>query len=96
MWHGKTKIENADEYLHYIESTGIKDYKSISGNLSVEIWRRKENNICHFWSVTKWNSLESIIKFAGEDFEKARYYPEDKNYLLELEDKVKHFETFVY
>lgn len=96
MWHGKTKIEHSDEYLNYIELTGILDYKSIPGNLSVEIWRRKENDVCHFWTVTKWKSVDSIIKFAGEQYEKARYYPEDEKYLLELEEKVIHYETFVY
>lgn len=96
MWHGKTKIEDADVYLNYIESTGIKDYKSVPGNLSAEIWRLKENNICHFWTVTKWNSLDSIIKFAGEKYEKARYYPDDGKYLLEVEEKVTHYETHVY
>ncbi len=36
----------------------------------------------------------SIINFAGEDYEKARYYPEDKEYLLEFEEAVNHYETF--
>jgi len=95
-WHGKTKIEYADEYLNYMVSTGIKDYQESPGIISVEIWRRKEKDICHFWTVTKWNSLESIIKFAGAEYQKARYYPDDKKYLLEVEEKVNHYETFVY
>lgn len=96
MWHGRTKIEHADEYLEYLKKTGIKDYKNIPGNLSAEVWRRKENEICHFWTVTKWNSIESIIQFAGKEYEKARYYPEDKEYLLEFEENVIHFETYTF
>jgi heme-degrading monooxygenase HmoA len=96
MWHGKTKIEDADKYLDYLEETGIKDYKNIPGNLSAEIWRRKEKDICHYWTITKWNSINSIIQFAGEQYEKARYYPEDKEYLLEFEENVIHYETFVF
>ena len=96
MWHGKTKIEDAEKYLEYLQKTGINDYKKIPGNLSVEIWRKKENDVCHFWAVTKWNSINSIIQFAGEQFEKARYYPEDKEYLLEFEENVCHYETFVF
>jgi hypothetical protein len=96
IWHGKTKIEYADEYLNCLEKTGLKDYKSIPGNLSVEVLRRKENEICHFWTVTKRNSFKSIIMFAGDDYEKARYYPEDKKYLLEFEEKVIHCETFTF
>ena len=96
IWHGKTKVEHADEYLEYIKKTGIKDYKSVSGNLSVEIWRKKEKDICHFWTVTKWDSYESIKQFAGENYEKAKYYTDDKKYLLEFEEKVIHTETFIF
>jgi heme-degrading monooxygenase HmoA len=96
MWHGKTKIEFADEYLEFLETTGIKDYKKIQGNLSVEVWRRKEKDICHFWTVTKWDSLDSIKQFAGEQYEKARYYPEDKKYLFEFEETAIHYETFIF
>ncbi len=96
IWHGITKAKDADAYLKYIEDTGIKKYRNVKGNLSAKILRRIENDICHFLTVTEWDSYESIKQFAGEDFEKARYYQEDKRYLLEFEDKVIHYETFSY
>ena len=96
IWHGITKIEHADEYLDFLERSGVSDYKSTDGNLSVEILRRIDGDKCHFWTVTKWDTYESIKKFAGEDFEKAKYYPEDKNYLLEFEPNVIHCETFSF
>lgn len=95
IWHGRTKAEHADIYFEYVKSTGIEDYKKTPGNLSVKILRRIENDICHIWTVTEWTDLESIKKFAGEDYEKARYYPADSKYLLEFEEKVIHCETFV-
>jgi len=94
VWHGRTRIEHSDEYLEYVKRTGIADYKSVPGNLSVQLWRRKDGQMCHFWTVTTWESIESIKGFAGEEYEKARYYPEDKNYLLEFEPTVIHCETF--
>lgn len=94
VWHGITRAEKADEYLEYVIKTGAADYQNTEGNIGVEILRRIENDICHFWTVTKWDSIESIKKFAGEDYEKARYYPEDSDYLLEFEPTVIHCETF--
>ena len=94
MWHGITKTEHADQYLKYIEETGLSDYRNIDGNLSAKILRRIEGDSCHFITITEWDSYESIIKFAGKDFEKARYYPEDEKYLLEFEENVTHYETF--
>ncbi len=96
IWHGITKAEDAYEYLEYVIKTGIEDYKKTEGNLSVEILRRIENDKCHFWTVTKWDSYENIKKFAGEDYEKARYYTEDARYLLEFEPNVIHCETFEF
>jgi len=96
IWHGRTKAEHADEYLKFLEETGVPDYKSVPGNLSVEIWRRIEGDACHFWTVTKWDSLENIRIFAAEELEKAKYYFEDEKYLLEFEPNVIHCETFTY
>lgn len=42
-------------------------------------------------TVSWWNSLESIRGFAGDDIETAKYYPEDDDYLLEREDRVRHY-----
>ena len=96
IWHGRTKAEHAQEYLEFIEKTGIKDYRKTAGNISAKILRRIEGDICHFLTVTEWDSYESIKKFAGADYQKARYYPEDKKYLLEFEENVMHYETFEY
>ena len=94
IWHGKTLPENADSYLNYVQETGIKDYLETPGNITAKILRRKEKDACHFWTITEWKDIESIKKFAGEDYEKARYYPEDRKYLLEFEETVIHCETF--
>jgi len=96
IWHGRTKATDADVYLKYVEETGITEYKNIKGNLSAEIWRKTDGSVCHFWTVTKWDSFESIKLFAGNDYEKARYFAEDANYLLEFEEYVQHAEGFVY
>jgi hypothetical protein len=51
-------------------------------------------NACHFTLITFWENLEGIRNFAGEDLEKAKYYPEDENFLMEFEDNVTHYEVF--
>lgn len=96
IWHGHTRAEHADEYLQFLIDTGVPDYKSVEGNLSVEIWRRIEGDVCHFWTVTKWDGLPSIRKFAGDELVKAKYYPDDSKYLLEFEPTVQHYETFEF
>jgi hypothetical protein len=96
IWHGRTPSEHADEYLEFLIETGVPDYRSVEGNLNVEIWRKIDGDVCHFWTVTKWDSYESIAKFAGKAFEIAKYYPDDSKYLLEFEPTVQHHETFMF
>lgn len=94
IWHGRTKKEHADVYLNYVRETGMKDYAAVEGNISAKILRRIEGEVCHFYTITEWDDFESIKKFAGHDYEKARYYSGDKKYLLEFEEFVNHYETF--
>ena len=93
LWHGITPRSKADEYLAYLNKTGLADYQATEGNLGVQLLRRIEGEQAHFLIITMWESLEAIKRFAGEDVEKARYYPEDQDILLEFEEKVIHYEV---
>ena len=43
--------------------------------------------------VTFWDSIDAVRRFAGDDYELARYYPRDDEYLLERERNVVHYEV---
>lgn len=90
IWHGRTTTADAAKYRSYVMESGIRDYRSVRGNLGAQIWQREEGSITHIWTVTWWDSFDSIKAFAGEDFGKAKYYPEDEKYLLEFEENVIH------
>ena len=94
LWHGKTSTENAEAYMNYVLQTGIKDYRSTPGNLNAQVWQKVEGDITHIWTVSWWVNVLSIRAFAGEDYEQAKYYDEDKKYLLEFEPTVEHYEAF--
>lgn len=93
IWHGITPASKADEYVELLQQSGIRDYQATQGNHGVHLLRRIEGDQAHFLILTFWDSVESIKRFAGEDYEKARYYPEDEEYLLEFEEIVIHYES---
>lgn len=95
IWHGVTAADRSDEYLEYLNKTGIPDYQATDGNEGVYVLRRIEGNEAHFLLLSLWQSRDAIVKFAGPDMERARYYPEDKAYLLEFEPTVTHYEVLV-
>jgi hypothetical protein len=53
-----------------------------------------DGDIAHFLTLTHWDSLEAIKAFAGEDISKAKYYPQDRDFLLEFEPTVGHYELY--
>ena len=69
----------------------MKDYTRTPGNKGAKIWTRDEGNNTEFLVASYWESMDAIRKFAGEDTSKARYYPKDAEFLLELEANVKHY-----
>jgi len=92
IWHGRTPAAKADAYLAFLESRAVPDYRRIAGNLAVYLLRREEGDVTHFLTITHWTSLAAIEAFAGADVSRAKYYPEDTDFLLEFEPTVQHFE----
>lgn len=93
IWHGVTLSVCADEYFNYLNRTGVPDYRATAGNEGVLVLRRIEEDKTHFLLISLWESLAAVQQLAGTEIEKARYYPEDENYLLELEPQVQHYEV---
>lgn len=93
IWHGKTKAAIADAYRDFLRARAVADYQAIAGNLGTHILRRREGDEAHFITFTFWENLETIKAFTGEDFEKAKYAPEEENFLLEFEPYVAHYEV---
>jgi len=96
IWHGKTITEKADAYMkEYFLQTGLADYQETKGNQGVIVLRKDENGQADFLMITLWESEAAIRKFAGDDINKARYYPEDKKYFDEMEPNVTHYEVLI-
>ena len=85
-WHGRTKLSDGDAYEAFMIERAAPDYARIEGLEKLYFTRRDEGDVAHFLLVTIWSSMEAVQAFAGEDPAKAKYYPEDDQYLLEKED----------
>lgn len=92
-WHGAVPAARADEYHRYLQRTGIPGYRATAGNQGVYVLRRTEGAVTHFLLLTLWESWDAIRDFAGDEVDRARYYPEDEAFLLELEPTVTHYEV---
>ena len=91
IWTGETPIHKAEEYEKFLAERAIPDYTSVPGNLGVIILRRDAEDRARFTIITFWESVDAIKSFAGEDYEKAKYYEEDEDYLLGFPERVEHY-----
>ena len=94
IWHGRTSAKDYEPYTSFMKERAIPDYQQTDGFVKLSFLRRLEQEVAHFTLITYWENLEVIRNFAGHDYEKAKYYPEDEDYLLEFEEKVIHHEVF--
>jgi len=95
VWRGLSPSEKADEYLEYMQTTGVKDIRATEGNRGVYVLRRTNDAHVEFVFISLWDSIDSVRRFAGQEVDKARYYPRDKEFLIQLEPKVIHYEVMV-
>lgn len=93
IWHGVTRAADYDAYWSLLQRLAIPDYRRTPGNLGVRLFRRLEGDRAHFLTLSYWTSLDAVRAFAGEDVDVAKYYPEDREFLLEFEPTVQHFEV---
>ena len=90
-WHGVTRAADADRYLVYLEATGLAAYRETQGNRGVLALRRVTGDRAEFLLVTLWESEAAIRRFAGDDPERAVFYPEDDRFLVERGERVEHW-----
>lgn len=91
MWRGRTPADQADAYFEYLKQTGVREFEATKGHRGVRVLRRVERGEAEFLVLSLWDSLDAIRRFAGEEFEKPVYYPDDQKFLLELEPRVTHY-----
>ncbi len=92
-WAGATRAADADVYLDYLHSTGLAEYRGTPGNRGVLVLRRIAGDRAEFLLVTLWESEEAIRRFAGDDIDRAVFYPEDDHFLIERGERVRHYDV---
>ena len=93
IWRGITLAGKADDYLDYLRETGVRDYARTAGNRGVKVLKRIQGEHCEIMLVSLWDSMDAVRAFAGENPDRSVYYPEDEQYLLEMEPLVRHYEV---
>ena len=90
IWRGRVKRERADEYAKYLYEAGIRPLEEKA--LGVEQLREDREEETEFVTVSYWESVEAMSRFAGKDPRKIHHLPRDPEFLIEVPTSVQVLE----
>jgi heme-degrading monooxygenase HmoA len=94
IWRGWVRTADRAAYVDYIERTGMAEYRGTPGNQGAWMLARDlDDGRTEIVTLSLWTSREAIRGFAGDDIERAVFYPDDDRYLVDRETTVTHFEV---
>jgi heme-degrading monooxygenase HmoA len=94
IWHGWTTPSNADVYEALLKEeifVGIQD-RHIRGFLGIQLLRRNVEGEVEFVTIMRFDSLDAVREFAGEDYEVAVVPPKARQVLAHFDARSQHYE----
>ena len=88
IWHGWTTTENAKAYQRILEQEVRPsiEAKEIPGYQGLDLLSRCVGDEVEFMTIMTFNSIQNVIDFQGEDYERA-YVPDAAKAVLRRWDK---------
>lgn len=95
MWHGWTKLPDADSYENLLRNEMFPSMRRIVGFEGAYLLRRNSADEVEFVTVTMFTSLDAVRRFAGEDYETAVLHPQAARLLSRYDPKSVHYEIAI-
>ena len=93
IWHGWTSPANADAYEAMLRADVLPGIHRISGYQGAYLLRRNSGDEVEFITMTIFDNLDSVRRFAGEDYTKAVIHEEAGKLLSHYDERSQHYET---
>jgi antibiotic biosynthesis monooxygenase (ABM) superfamily enzyme len=94
IWHGWTTPENADVYEALLKEeifVGIQD-RNIPAFRGIQLLRREAGGEVEFVTIMRFDSLDAVREFAGEDYEGAVVPEKARAVLSRFDERSRHYE----
>jgi antibiotic biosynthesis monooxygenase (ABM) superfamily enzyme len=93
LWRGWTSPENADAYEEFLRTKMFPSIHEVPGFLGADLLRRSAGEEIAFVTITRFESLEAVRAFAGDDYEQAVVEPEARRLLSRFDERSEHFQV---
>jgi heme-degrading monooxygenase HmoA len=95
LWHGWTSRENADPYERFLREHMFPSIHRVPGFLGADLLRRDDGDEVAFVTITRFESLDAVRAFAGDDYEQAVIEPEAKALLARHDERSLHYDVAI-
>jgi heme-degrading monooxygenase HmoA len=95
LWHGWTAPENADAYEEFLRTKMFPSIHRVQGYLGADLLRRDDGQEIAFVTITRFESLDAVRAFAGQDYERAVVEPEARALLSRFDQRSDHYEIVI-
>jgi antibiotic biosynthesis monooxygenase (ABM) superfamily enzyme len=94
IWHGWTTPENADAYQRIVQDEVFETIagKKIPGYQGIDLLRRRAGEEVEFVTIMRFDSLDSVKAFVGEDYETAFVPPQARAVLKRFDARSQHYD----
>ena len=94
IWHGWTMPENADAYERLLRDEIFRGIagRAIPGYRGIELFRRVDGGEVEFVTLMRFDSLEAVRAFAGDDYEAAVVPARARELLRRFDARSAHFD----
>jgi hypothetical protein len=86
IWRGRTTRDTADDYARYLYEHGIRPLEEKA--LGVQLFREDRDTESEFVTISYWESVEAMSRFAGDDPRRIHHLPRDAEFLIEMPNNV--------
>ena len=92
-WHGWTTAVNASSYIEHFRKNVLPELRSIAGFRGALLSRDDRDGEVEFFVQTRWDSMDAVRAFAGDDISRAVVEPEAAAVLSPFDPVVRHFDV---
>jgi heme-degrading monooxygenase HmoA len=91
-WKGIARVEEADNYIRYLETETFPQISTIQGFIEAKILKRIVEQGVEFLIISTWETIESIKQFAGDVAHTAVVPPNVQVMMVEFDSFATHYE----